>query len=235
MQLFEIEQKFSWDLTKYRSLTSNDPLRPFRLKYTNFLKFRDTYYDHQGKLSKAGLWVRKRQYLQKSGQKVPNAVYWEAKVALPGSTYNNSAFQEIQENQGVQEESKISALIRVYHPEAKGPEEDFGLKVLADFVTERLQYHIQDNFRYDRGSFVDFFHYFPLQETLPFTMVLDETDFGHRVGEIELVSGDPKHAHWAIDNFMKRNSWFFNTHDVRGKLSAYFDWKKLQDFALASK
>ncbi|ROV90655.1 hypothetical protein VMCG_10014 [Cytospora schulzeri] len=80
------------------------------------------------------------------------------------------------------------------------------------------------------------------------TVVLDETDFGHVVGEVELqrdipFAGGEDHANGAerkdqkkeqvvaemdreIDNFMKRYVWAFPPGKPVGKLSAYFALKK---------
>jgi hypothetical protein len=39
--------------------------------------------------------------------------------------------------------------------------------------------------------------------------MLDATDFGHWVGEVELLACDEQRAHLDIDAFMRRYTWFF--------------------------
>lgn len=52
--------------------------------------------------------------------------------------------------------------------------------------------------------------------------MLDQTDFGHSVGEVELEAEDAEKAHLDIDAFLARYSWFCQPGPVEGKLSAYF-------------
>lgn len=55
-------------------------------------------------------------------------------------------------------------------------------------------------------------------------MVLDTTDFGHRVGEVEMMAEDADNAHANIDAFLKEYAWFFDTTtQPKGKLTAYFE------------
>ncbi|KAA6412911.1 MAG: hypothetical protein FRX48_03904 [Lasallia pustulata] len=56
-----------------------------------------------------------------------------------------------------------------------------------------------------------------------FTVVLDSTDFGHSVGEVELLAEDADKAHADIDAFLDRYAWFFNRSKPKGKLTAYFE------------
>jgi thiamine-triphosphatase len=39
--------------------------------------------------------------------------------------------------------------------------------------------------------------------------MLDATDFGHWIGEVELLACDEQRAHLDIDAFMRRYAWFF--------------------------
>lgn len=61
--------------------------------------------------------------------------------------------------------------------------------------------------------------------------MLDQTDFGHSVGEVEVeveVRDDAdkaeqaEQAHKDIDAFLAKYSWFCQPRPVEGKLSAYF-------------
>ena len=58
-----------------------------------------------------------------------------------------------------------------------------------------------------------------------FSVVLDVTDFGHEVGEVEVMAeeGGAEKAHGEIESFLKRYPWFFDTRSPKGKLTAYFD------------
>ena len=72
---------------------------------------------------------------------------------------------------------------------------------MAEFVTTRVSFLADDRF----------------------TVVLDATDFGHTVGEVELMAEDAEKAHADIDAFLKEYAWFFDTSNPKGKLTAYFD------------
>lgn len=56
-----------------------------------------------------------------------------------------------------------------------------------------------------------------------FTVVLDFTDFGHVVGEVELMAEDAERAHGDVEAFLKEYAWFFDTVNPKGKLTAYFE------------
>ena len=58
-----------------------------------------------------------------------------------------------------------------------------------------------------------------------FSVVLDVTDFGHEVGEVEVMveEAGAEKAHGAIEGFLKRYPWFFDTGRPKGKLTAYFE------------
>ena len=89
--------------------------------------------------------------------------------------------------------------------------DNFGLRPIADFTTTR------DTFLSDAR----------------FRVVLDETCFGHRVGEVEVevevpaaaAGGEEKQVQREIDGFMERYAWFFLVEKakVKGKLTAYFE------------
>ena len=92
-------------------------------------------------------------------------------------------------------------MVRKHVPECLGPENNFGLDMLCKFDT------VRDSFLAD-GKF---------------TVVLDHTDFGHQVGEVELMAEDAEKAHADIDAFLKEYAWFFDTTNPKGKLTAYFE------------
>jgi thiamine-triphosphatase len=92
----------------------------------------------------------------------------------------------------------------------------FGLQQLARFTTFREMWKVNDKFE----------------------VVLDTTDFGHSVGEVELqktieIDDDDESSvargkaitadmDRQIEGFMKKYSWAFSTDKPVGKLSAYF-------------
>ena len=82
-----------------------------------------------------------------------------------------------------------------------GFDNDFGLDAIADFETHRRTFLADGRF----------------------TVVLDVTDFGHRVGEVELMAEDAERAHREIGAFLEKYAWFFDTSRPQGKLTAYFE------------
>lgn len=153
---------------------------------------------------------------------------WEAKIRV-GGDFTNSAFEEITNV------DDISAMLGKLVPgTALDPNEGLvggQIEEVAKLVTHRNKFLADGKF----------------------TVVLDETDFGHVVGEIELereasVTGGgeegvtraevEKHKRaraqviaemdGEINNFMKRYVWAFPPGNPMGKLSAYFEIKKQQ-------
>lgn len=158
--------------------------------------FRDIYYDSNNKLSSNGLWVRKRlHYGPYASNSTTNAGVWEAKQAMPGSSFTHSTYEETQDT------NRIFQMISKYIPRCLGREDHFGLKELCQFKTFRRSF-LADH---------------------KFTVVLDETDFGHSTGEVELLAEDAERAHADIDAFLNRYEWFFDCSKPKGKLTAYFE------------
>ncbi|KAL8992427.1 MAG: hypothetical protein Q9169_007113 [Polycauliona sp. 2 TL-2023] len=117
----------------------------------------------------------------------------EAKVRISG-TYSRSTFDEMTDHKA------ITAAIRPHVPDFCTSKERYGLDLLAEFTTTRQEYRADGKF----------------------AVVLDSTDFGHSVGEVELMAEDEEKAHREIDAFMARYPWFFGRGKVEGKLEAYF-------------
>lgn len=117
----------------------------------------------------------------------------EAKVRINGS-FARSTFDEITNRKA------IADLIRPHLPQFNEKKEHFGLEVLADFATTRQEFRANDKF----------------------VIALDCTDFGHSVGEVELMAEDEGTAHQEIDAFMAQYLWFFKKGKAEGKLEAYF-------------
>ncbi|KAL9128712.1 MAG: hypothetical protein Q9175_007469, partial [Cornicularia normoerica] len=161
--------------------------------------FRDTYYDSHDKLSNAGLWLRKRHLHcdpAHRGNLPGGTLEWEAKLRKRGGSFLRSTFSETKDR------SQILELVRLRLPDlSAGFEDNFGLDAMAEFETHRLSFLADERF----------------------TVVLDATDFGHGVGEVELMAEDAEKAHADIDAFVKQYAWFFDTSNPKGKLTAYFD------------
>ncbi|KAL8764672.1 MAG: hypothetical protein Q9203_006956 [Teloschistes exilis] len=124
----------------------------------------------------------------------------EAKLRIKGD-HTRSTFDEITDGES------ICNLIRRHFPNfphLKRGANDVGLDSLAHFTTTRRSFLAANKF----------------------TVVLDETDFGHSVGEVELMAEDEAEAHGQIDGFMQHHSSFFDCGRGEGdeseeKLAAY--------------
>ena len=90
-------------------------------------------------------------------------------------------------------------MVQQHLPDRAIQEKSLGLDILAQFITTRQCYVADDRF----------------------SLMLDETNFGHSVGEVELEVEDSSLAHRDIDAFLKKYSWFCCGGPVEGKLSAY--------------
>ena len=137
---------------------------------------------------------------------------WEAKVRQ-GGDYTNSQFMEMAGY------DKVANLVAVNVPRAQIDVQDLGMKQFARFATARETW-LAD------GKFL---------------VVLDTADFGHLVGEVELVKDKwfRKDANELvlrrlrrimatrmdsqISEFMRMHPWAFPPGEVKGKLSAYFE------------
>ena len=197
MVLLEVEQKFSWSLSKLTLLAFNKGYPPFKSlipKKTEY--FTDTYFDSGNRLSDTGLWVRKRlDQVGKNCTAPQDISSWEAKQSATGTSHNRSVFNEVQDTR------EISRMIEARFPKCLGPEHNFGLDEMCKFQTMRHTFLADGKF----------------------TVVLDATDFDHQVGEVELLAEDADKAHADIDAFMNQYAWVFDTSNPTGKLTAYFE------------
>jgi len=246
--ILEVERKFAPTPLSISLLTRNAGLPAFsRHAPQPSLVFEDTYFDRDDVLSKQSVYVRRRRYIDHLR---PAAENWEAKIRISGN-FTRSAFQELQGFDAV------ARLVRERFPnhhhqnhqhaltptisEIEEGEARLGfdmLEVLAQFVTRRRQWLIIDRF----------------------CVVIDEADFGHVVGEVELTQesaraekekegvseheglgvgegtsgirdeskGDrdlAKDLDAEIEDFMGYHAWAFPRGKVKGKLSAYFEWR----------
>ena len=126
---------------------------------------------------------------------------WQAKVRQ-GGDFINSRFGELTGK------DHIRQLIAKYGVKTSGSE-DLGLSKIAQYITEREKWKADGTFE----------------------IVIDTTDFGHTVGEVELCIEDidtgsneamASRMDAQIEGFMKRYSWAFPSGAAVGKLSAYF-------------
>ncbi|KAL9576222.1 MAG: hypothetical protein Q9212_007282 [Teloschistes hypoglaucus] len=187
-RLLEVERKFHFNM--WNIMRQLPPYAQMfkSIKQMKPQQFTDTYFDHRDVLSSNGIWVRRRHGTSPATDVV------EAKVRVNGN-YHRSTFEEITDG------ALIHELIRPHFPNVKRGVNDFGLDILAQFITNRRSFLANDKF----------------------TVVLDETDFGHAVGEVELMAEDEAEAHGQIDRFMQEYWRFFGKGVTKpaGKLSAY--------------
>jgi thiamine-triphosphatase len=128
---------------------------------------------------------------------------WEAKYRQGGdfiqsSFYETTNLDEIKQLVNTHTKSK-----GVKHSsDTTSPENNFGLTSICRYVTSRETFLADDRF----------------------SIMLDTTDFGHWVGEVELEAHNSTTALADIDSFMQRYSWFFaNDAKPKGKMTAYFE------------
>lgn len=146
---------------------------------------------------------------------------WQAKVRISGN-YTNSAFKELTEIDEIS--SLLSSLVPDVSLDASDGLQGAAMLEAARFVSYRDKFLVDERF----------------------TVILDKTNFGHVVGEVELekygavtteqdgaeeVDGVPVSRIIAemdqeIDEFMNRYVWAFPPGKPVGKLSAYFSLKK---------
>ena len=199
---------------------------------------RDTYYDKEGgELQSTGIWIRRRSSISLRSADIPFATpecaieTWEAKVRLGGNS-TDSQFPELED------EESIRALLRQHSPDTP-PEE---LEITADFETQRKSWLVQEEKETKSGGMVEI--RIDLDEASTTNTGADSAaSFNHEVGELEMVQeivadGGCKASDSVVqikteelrrllDEFMSRNSSLFpGSPKPRGKLGAYFEWKR---------
>ncbi|MCJ1390120.1 hypothetical protein MMC18_002978 [Xylographa bjoerkii] len=132
---------------------------------------------------------------------------WQAKIRQ-GGDFTNSQFGELS---GAKD---IATLVEKLHVDASIKLKNFGLEEIARFVTRRDAWKVADVYE----------------------VVVDNTDFGHSIGEVELQQvleteeKDNEDTAGRMDAqikvFMLTYSWAFPSGKVVGKLSAYFEWAR---------
>lgn len=119
---------------------------------------------------------------------------WEAKRRVRGDLLQTS-YEELKCP------NEIRSLISRYIPGAPGSSNSYGLGILCDYITNRELYLADEKF----------------------SIMLDHADFGHTVGEVELLARDAKAAEEEINEFMEKYKWFFGHGKPKGKISAYLE------------
>lgn len=220
--ILEVERKFAPTAASTRQLDQNTGSPPFEsVVHQGVTCFEDTYYDSPtDTLSKAGVWIRRREKFgcgvrRFAGYKRmdPRDVSWEAKVRV-GGDYINSAFREVADVQQISD--SLGTLVPGAELDAHHGPRGGQVREMARFITDRTGYIVNGRF----------------------TVVIDVTDFGHTVGEVELerdaaevsCEGEDRTLATAamdeeIDGFMRRFAWAFPAGKPVGKLSAYFERK----------
>ncbi|KAF7920910.1 hypothetical protein EAE99_007762 [Botrytis elliptica] len=186
MPVYEIERKFVFNpalLTRFRMNHGQPPFRCLTHQRTE--SFQDEYFDSANKLSKSGIWIRKRDRS------------WEAKHRQDGNFLRSSFY----------ETDKVHEIKRLISTHTHlgynaGPDANFGLKSICRYCTTRETFLADDRF----------------------FIMLDLTDFGHWVGEVEIQTHQTAAALLDIDVFMQKYSWFFANRGIpKGKMTAYFE------------
>lgn len=177
---------------------------------------------------------------ERDEQEVEEKEEWEAKLSLqPGSSSSSSSFLRSTFSE-TKDRTQISSLVRAHCPmsNTKGFDDAFGLDAIAAFATKRLILtRIPNNTivttntttttTNDNNNDI-------ANNDDKFTIVLDTTNFGHDVGEVEVIAqvsadADAARVHEEIEAFLGRYPWFFDTGSPKGKLTAYFErfgWPK---------
>lgn len=242
--VLEVEGKFAPTAQSLKLLSTNAGHPAFR----NFMSlpaqdFMDIYYDslsepgskpsvrgyESGVLFKQDIWLRARISYRECNDKPRTS--WQAKIRR-GGTYTNSAFEEVEGSQAVQH------VVQQFISDVKIPMESvldkmkldkdivggarstasssiLGLDTVARFVTHRQRWRLDNDFE----------------------VCVDETDFGHVVGEVELVQELEHHNQKELEiqreeakgrleaniqNFLDKYAWAFPKQEAVGKLASYF-------------
>ena len=227
--LREIERKFAFNIRLLPVVLCNGGKPPFReLAGLKFSSIHDTYFDNAARaLSKNPATSGGAVWLRKRQSQ------WQAKVTQSG----DKDFKRVTYNE-IHDLGQIQALVEKLIPPsggaaaaaAAGPEADFGLLPYCDYTTYRTEFTADGRFN----------------------VALDVTDFGHDVGEVEVLApaatttatatatatatgggggggGGPEEESRKvleeIEGFMDKYRWLFRSGqgEPKGKMSAYFE------------
>jgi len=216
----EVERKFRALACQPPLLVANSGNPPFQsLKFLGTRTFRDVYYDNNDDNKSGAILSNAGVWVrQRSGK-------WQAKIKR-GGTYRDSRFEEIESAEEIADCVRrcLSTTLGSKMPQLQIHESNnFGLSPIASLTTVRQGWKADDAFQ----------------------IVLDSTDFGHVVGEVELereveveieeekrqqkLHSITTDMDQQIAEFMTKYSWAFQPGIPKGKLSAYFEWQKQKD------
>ncbi|CAG8454372.1 12504_t:CDS:1 [Acaulospora colombiana] len=197
---FEIERKFVFDVTKIPVLERNGgPIKFESVKFICTKSFTDIYYDVDGNdypLTSQDIWLRQRDEK------------WQCKTPMDLVTSMDS-YHELEDLNKISD--YLGQVLVARNPSIPKDSQSFGLWLNEKFsltpfcmIKTTRQSYLLDN---------------------KFTLDLDTADFGHNVGEIELVvhsKAEVGDAEIRIARLLRKHDWFFDTSGVvLGKLSAY--------------
>ncbi|CAG8527210.1 2501_t:CDS:1 [Acaulospora morrowiae] len=196
----EVERKFVFDVTKVPVMERNSgPVKFDSVKFICTKSFTDIYYDIDERgypLTSQDIWLRQRD--QKWECKTPTDL-----VASMDSYHELEDLNEISDF--LRQTLGVQTLSSPKDSQSFGYwlNQNFSLTPFCTIKTTRQHYLLDGEF----------------------TLDLDTADFGHHVGEIELVvhlKNEIKNAEMKIARLLKKHDWFFDTSGtVMGKLSAY--------------
>ncbi|RIA87182.1 CYTH-like domain-containing protein [Glomus cerebriforme] len=203
---FEVERKFKFDPSKVNLLEANRGKKPFdKVMFLSEKSFTDIYYDNllDYPLTTNDIWLRQRDDKWECKTPVNLTASMDSYHELENTTLiKNFLDEKLKNNQAIKRQSE-----NIPYYENKSFKEflfkNYKLEPFCTITTQRRSYLINNKF----------------------TMVLDTADFGHSVGEIELIvesTDKVQDAEKRIAMFMKEHDWFFETEGVvMGKLMAY--------------
>ncbi|KAK5122576.1 hypothetical protein LTR85_003839 [Meristemomyces frigidus] len=233
----EVERKFVPPTYLASSLgcEHDDNISPLLTRSQNPSKIiRDTYFDLDGRLSKNGVWLRRREELTVPSDTsaalfpYPQDAIWQAKVRL-GGDFVDSQFEE------AEGESAAEAILSQHIPGTKLPD----LLPTADLNTFRRTWDVRDHesltwpaCTYEMRVVLDIVS--EKAESVRQTGV-----FWHQIGEVEVTADVEKgvskiYKQTNLESmrrvqreFMLRHGKLFPEEPApAGKLSAYFKWKE---------
>lgn len=196
MVLFEVEQKFNWTSEKLHKLRK---VLNNPIHHPTFKAPNLEYHAFHDTYYDSHQTLSKHGLWVRKRLSLPGPCKWEAKRSRkPAVDFLRTTFEETNDT------SQILKMLKAYIPTASDHSQNFGLEEMCQFTTWRNSFEVNEKFN----------------------VVLDETDFGHRVGEIEVMAEDPDVAHKEIENFKGKHGWLFGGdggEKPKGKVTAWFE------------
>ncbi len=194
----EVEKKFKFTPHSIQTFENNrGPVVFNSVEFINEKEFRDIYFDDRSSfaLTTRDIWLRKRQEI------------WECKIPVKIASKMDS-YHELENHTEIYK--YISRIVGVSSNVAVASAKEFenflensNISPFATICTTRRKYLVNNKFTVD----------------------LDSTDFGHSVGEIELMVHNKEQiieAEKQIIALCEQHSWFFDTKNhTMGKLLMY--------------